>query len=190
MFNEHYRYMRTYIQSVEAVAIDAARNSAMEKESYEEFVLWAHGRGREMEEFFDEESQTLGQACQSCEPAAPGLLPNGWQTLTEAALQNEDHFDLPDSDTAFQDRFSVLDAVPEDDDRTPIRLIHDGYNALNDVANKAGYDGVGELVEDQVDETAIAREYIRENYPDLSPQEEKVVLQRLREEGVIDGGRK
>ena len=152
---ENWPYMWAYIQSLEARVIDAARNGEMKKESYEDYVLWAHGSTteRELDQRLGKREMTL---CQSCEPAAPGLAPGDtYQTLTEAALQLADS-EIPDSETAFRDAFDVTQAIPDDCEEHPLEVLRRAYDALDDVAGELGYSDHRELVADRAPEPAVA----------------------------------
>lgn len=148
VIHDNWPYMWAYIQSLEARVIDSARNGDMKKESYEDYVLWGHGSTtpRELDQRLGNREMTL---CQACEPAAPGLDPGDtYQTLTEAALQ-VDESDLPDSETLFQDAFDVTQAIPDDSDEHPLDVLRRGYDALDEVARRLGYEDHTEMVEDR-----------------------------------------
>ncbi|WP_226043384.1 phosphoadenosine phosphosulfate reductase family protein [Natrinema sp. DC36] len=155
VIRDEWPYMWAYIQSLEARVIDSARNGDMKKESYEDYVLWGHGSTteRELDQRLGNREMTL---CQACEPAAPGLSPGDtYLTLTEAALGLEDSA-VPDSETAFRDAFDVTQAIPEDSDEHPLEVLRRGYEALDDVADRLGYDGHWEMVEDRAEEPVAA----------------------------------
>ncbi|WP_436348766.1 phosphoadenosine phosphosulfate reductase domain-containing protein [Natronorubrum sp. FCH18a] len=154
MIHEEWPYMWAYIQSLEARVIDSARNRNMKKESYEDYVLWGHGSTteRELDQRLGKREMTL---CQACEPAAPGLgSGDAFQTLTEAALQL-DESDVPDTETAFRDAFDLTQAIPDDSDEHPLEVLRRGYDALDDVADRLGYEDHTELVEDRALEGVV-----------------------------------
>jgi len=156
MLHENYPYMWQYIQSLEARVIDSARNGNMKKDSYTDYVLWGHGSttDRELDQRLGRREKTLSQwACgSSCEPFDPGVTSgNTYQTLTEAALQFVDDEDLPDSETLFRDAFDVTQAIPDDCDEHDLDVLKRGYEALDAVAERLGYEDHKEMVEDRAE---------------------------------------
>jgi phosphoadenosine phosphosulfate reductase len=144
-----YPHMFAYIQSLEARVIDAARNGELKDEKYERFVLWAHGdiSDRELDQKHSNKQMTL---CRACEDAEEANLSTGIDdpiTLTEAALQL-DHDELPDSPTLFRDAFDVTQAIPDDND-SPIETLRRGYEALDEVATRLGYDDHKEMIREK-----------------------------------------
>jgi phosphoadenosine phosphosulfate reductase len=184
---ENFRYAFTYIQSLEAQVIDAARQGEMKREAYEEFTLWGHGSytSRELADIQDSNQMDL---CQSCEPAVTGLSADTYQTLTEAALRS-DRFDISDTPTAFRDRFDVTQAIPEDANESELAILRRAYTALNDAATKAGFDSLDSMIENAAASSErdrkIVEEYVDENYPDMSVDEQEKLITALREKGVI-----
>lgn len=147
IIHENWPYMWAYIQSLEARAIDAARNGRMKKESYEDYVLWAHGSTtpRELDQRLGKREMTL---CQACEPAAPGIGGDAFQTLTEAALQI-DESERPDSETLFRNAFDVTQEIPDDSGEHPLDVLRRGYDALDEVAERLGYEDHKKMVADR-----------------------------------------
>ncbi|PCR88622.1 hypothetical protein CP557_21545 [Natrinema ejinorense] len=155
VIHDEWPYMWAYIQSLEARVIDSARNGNMKKESYEDYVLWGHGSTteRELDQRLGNREMTL---CQACEPAAPGIgSGDAFQTVTEAALQL-DESEVPDSETAFRDAFDLTQAIPDSSDEHPLDVLRRGYDALDEVADRLGYEDHQELVEDRALEPARA----------------------------------
>jgi len=166
---DHYRYLHTYIQSLEARVIDAARNDELLKDSYKEFVLWGHGSmtDPELDQAIDSREGEDMMLCRSCEPALPGLSGGDmYQTLTERALRDES-ISLPDTETAFRDEFDVTQAIPDDTDEHPLTAIRKAYNALEEVADRLGFGNIDEMVAEQYSDEKVIRQYIDEKHPDI-----------------------
>jgi hypothetical protein len=123
----------------------------MKKADYEEYILWAHGKeGQKELDTMKGRNDTFNQWCSACEPALGPIEIGGEdrvpQTLTEAALQLDDDV-IPDTETAFQDAFDVTQAIPDDCDEHPLEVLRRGYEALDDVAERLGYEDHREMVE-------------------------------------------
>jgi len=177
---EHYRYLHTYIQSLEARVIDAARNDELLKDKYHEFVLWGHGSMTDPEldqaiESRDGQNMTL---CRSCEPALPGLSDGDvYQTLTERALRDST-VSLPDTETAFRNRFDVTQAIPDESDEHPVTAIRRGYDALAEVADRLGHDSIDSLVAANHNEKAVVKDYIEDQFPRMpTPKKDELAEQ-------------
>jgi phosphoadenosine phosphosulfate reductase len=178
---EHYRYLHTYIQSLEARVIDAARNGELLKESYKEFVLWGHGSmtDPELDQAISSRKGEDMMLCRSCEPALPGISTGDmYQTLTERALRDST-VSLPDTETAFRDRFDVTQAIPDESEKHPLTAIREAYDALEEVANRLGYEDIDSLVAAKHDDTTVIRQYIDSEYPELNEQKKQQLVEKL-----------
>jgi 3'-phosphoadenosine 5'-phosphosulfate sulfotransferase (PAPS reductase)/FAD synthetase len=185
---DHYRYMFTYIQSLEARVMDAARTGQMKREKYENYVLWGHGSmgAQEFDIKLKGDDQAMLSTCiDNCEPAIQTSTEDGvYQTLTEAAYHS-DLYDLPETPTAYRDRFDVAQAIPDDCEVSELEMLRRGYEALNDVASQLGYDDIDEMVADRYNERQVAREYINDHYPEMPAEKREKLLRHLQEEGTV-----
>lgn len=152
MIRNWYPWVWAYIQSIEAKVIDRARNSELKREKYNDYVLWGHGK---MDDEKLDQRVNDGQMmmCQACEQQDTDSCPlpedDDFITLTEAALQIPEP-ERSDSPTLFRDNFDLTQAIPDDED-DPVLAIRRGYQALDDVAEKLGYDNHREMVADKAD---------------------------------------
>lgn len=152
MIRTMYPWVWAYIQSIEAKVIDRARNGDLKREKYENYVLWGHGK---MDDEKLDQRVNDGQMmmCQACEQQDTNGCPipddNNFITLTEAALQIPEA-DRPDSKTLFRDKFDLTQAIPDNED-DPILTLRRGYQALDDIADKLGYNNHQEMIADKAD---------------------------------------
>lgn len=148
-----YPHMWAYIQSLEAQVIDRARNGELKKPSYDEYILWAHGKmdDGKLAHRLDDDIQSL---CQTCEKAGEADMPSDeYTTLTEAALQIPES-ERPNSPTLFRDAFDVTQAIP-DGTESPIETLRQAYEALDAVAEGLGYSDHKEMVRMKVAEQQV-----------------------------------
>jgi len=184
---DRYRYLHTYIQSLEARVIDASRNGDLLKDTYDEFVLWGHGSmtDPELEQAIENRGGDNNMRyCRSCEPAFQGFNTSDmYQTLTERALRDES-VSLPDTETAYRDEYDVTQAIPDDSNKHPLTAIRQGYDALEAIANELDYDDLDDLIATKHNDADIIEEYVDDRFPDKSPDARAKLVKKLDEKIV------